>query len=262
MKKIINLFFYFITAIILTLLTSQNIYAAEDSALFKKIFITPVLSEQQTNKNKVIYLTFDDGPSVMTSKILDILEENNVKATFFVIGNQIEGFEDVVKRIHTKGHSIGLHTYTHKYKKIYRNRDSFINEMNCCREKIKEVTGSSPNIIRFPGGSRKHLNEEFLGKLHSCNFKIYDWNVQISDGINPKTPSRKLFKEAIKGIDTIDSVFLLMHCDYMHKNTCKTLPDIIKYYKEHGYEFKVITENTPEVLFPFSKKTNIPLLRF
>ncbi|AZV58528.1 polysaccharide deacetylase [Clostridium sp. AWRP] len=208
----------------------------------------------QKDNKKIIYLTFDDGPSKLTDKFLDILKENNVKATFFLIGNQIEDNEQVVKRIYSEGHSIGLHTYTHKYRKIYKNGDSFIDEMNKSNELIKKVTGKESHLIRFPGGSRKHLNKNFLEKLHNNNFKIYDWNIQASDGINPKIPPYKLVKEATKDPDKHNPVILLMHCDYMHKNTCIALPEIIKYYKSQGYEFKPITEDTEEIYFPI--KTN------
>ena len=210
--------------------------------------------DQQKDNKKVIYLTFDDGPSKLTDKFLDILKENNVKATFFLIGNQIQDNEQVVKRIYSEGHSIGLHTYTHKYRKIYRNGDSFIDEMNKSNEVIKRVTGKESHLIRFPGGSRKHLNKNFLEKLHNNKFKIYDWNIQASDGINPKIPPYKLVKEATKDPDKHNPVILLMHCDYMHKNTCIALPEIIKYYKSQVYEFKPITEDTEEIYFPM--KTN------
>jgi Predicted xylanase/chitin deacetylase len=127
--------------------------------------------------------------------------------------------------------------------------------MKDCRNEINKITNTNPSIIRFPGGSRKHLNNEFLSRLHEENFKIYDWNVQVSDGINPKLPSAKLFREATQDTDSIPSIILLMHCDYMHKNTCKALPEIIDYYKQHGYIFKAITEDTPELYFPLPKRT-------
>lgn len=209
-----------------------------------------------SNDKKVIYLTFDDGPSdIITGKILDVLKENNVKATFFLIGNQINGLEDVVKRIHNEGHSIGLHTYAHKFKKVYSNKDNFIKEMLQCRDKVNEVIGVSPNIIRFPGGSRKRLTEEYLNTIHSCNFRIYDWNVETIDGLNPKASSNKLYRQATKSSEKISPIILLLHCDYMHKNTCSALPSIIKYYKDEGYEFKPITESTPEFYYPIGKKT-------
>ena len=209
--------------------------------------------EDVNQEKKVIYLTFDDGPSVNTDKVLDILKENQVKATFFIIGNQITGFEDVIKRIHDDGHSIGLHTYSHKFKRIYSNRDTFIKEMLQCREEINKLTGISPNIIRFPGGSSKRLTNAYLVKLHSYNFKIYDWNMVAMDGINSKFSPNRLFSESTKGSEIISNIILLMHCDYMHKNTCLALPRIIQFYKARGYEFKVITEDTPEIYYPIKK---------
>lgn len=197
---------------------------------------------------KIIYLTFDDGPSTTTNKILDILKEKNVKATFFLIGKEIKDLEPTVKRIHNEGHSIGLHTYTHKIGYIYSSEENFIKEMIDCRNEINRVTGTSPNIIRFPCGSRKYLNPSYLDKLHSHNFKIYDWNVETSDGINPKLSPDSQFRRAVKESKNLSRITLLMHCGYPNKNTYKTLPKIIKYYKERGYEFKIITDDTPEII--------------
>ena len=213
----------------------------------------PIASGYSTlNKNdeKVIYLTFDDGPSIMTDKVLDILKKNDVKATFFLIGNQLKGQEAVVKRISTEGHSIGLHTYTHTYKKIYSNRKEFISEMLKSQSEISSITGFKPTIMRFPFGSRNHLTKAFLEQLHSYNFKVYDWNAAMSDGVNCKTAPDKLYREATKTTITDHPIILLMHCDYAHKNTCKALPRVIKFYKDNGYEFKIISDKTPENYFP------------
>ncbi|MBZ9686294.1 polysaccharide deacetylase [Clostridium estertheticum] len=202
---------------------------------------------------KIIYLTFDDGPSVLTNKVLDILKENNVKATFFIIGNQIKGQEAVVKRMYNEGHSIGLHTYTHKYKNIYPSRRGFINEMLKTQNEINTLIGIKPTIIRFPFGSRKHLTVDFLEQLHSYNFKVYDWNANMSDGIKARTPIDQLYREATKTTITEHPIILLMHCDYMHKNTCVALPRVIKFYKDNGYEFKIINDGTPENYYPIKK---------
>ena len=219
-------------------------------------FISPkVLAYSLLSKDeeKVIYLTFDDGPSVMTDSVLDILKENHVKATFFLIGNQIKGQEAVVKRIYNEGHSIGLHTYTHTYKKIYPSRKGFINEMLKTQSEINSLTGIKPTIIRFPFGSRKHLTMSFLEQLHSYNFKVYDWNANMSDGIKARTPIDQLYREATKTTITEHPIILLMHCDYMHKNTCVALPKVIKFYKNNGYEFKIIDDGTPENYYPIKK---------
>jgi len=206
------------------------------------------------NEKHVLYLTFDDGPStVVTNKILDILKSENIKATFFIVGNKIEGKEDVLKRIYAEGHTIGLHTYTHKYRQIYSSEDAFIEEMNKTSKEIKRVINIEPKAIRFPSGSKKHLTPSLLEKLHNHNYKVYDWNLCLSDGIDYNTPAGKLYKEGTTKCINPNRIFLLAHCDQPNKNTCDALPNIIKYYKDLGYEFQSITNDTPEYHFRVSK---------
>ena len=221
--------------------------------LFNSFSFQNNISHDNDKQEKIIYLTFDDGPSIMTNKVLDILNQKNVKATFFVIGNQIKDNEDIIMRIYREGHAIGLHTYTHNHNKIYSSQKTFIKEMIATRDEINKITNTHPNIIRFPEGSRNHLTKSSIKTLHNCGFKIYDWNIVISDGLNPKTSPSKLYKEATAQKIKPDNIILLMHCDTVHKNTCKALPKIIDYYKNLGYEFKVITNNTPEQYFPIKK---------
>jgi peptidoglycan/xylan/chitin deacetylase (PgdA/CDA1 family) len=188
-------------------------------------------------------------------RILDILKEKNVKATFFVIGYKISDNEKTLRRIYNEGHSIGLHTYTHRCSKIYSNEDSFINEMNKTSEELKSVLGFAPKIIRFPTGSKGHLNENFLERLHSLGYRVYDWNLCLSDGIDYKTPVDKLYREGTEKCVNPNKIFLLAHCDSRNKNTCEVLPKIINYYKDLGYEFKAITKYTPEYHFRVSKSS-------
>ncbi|MBY6951929.1 polysaccharide deacetylase family protein [Clostridium botulinum] len=210
--------------------------------------------KEDTSDKKEIYLTFDDGPSDKTTEdILDVLKENDVKATFFIIGKYIEGREDVLKRIVKEGHSLGLHTYSHNYKTIYQNNKVFIDEMLKCQNEIYKATGVKTNIIRFPGGSVKRLDERFKKELEKEGFKIYDWNMALTDGINPRSPVSKFYKEGTKRKKPLSKVILLAHCDHLNKNTCRALPDIIKFYKDKGYEFKIIDKNTPEFVFPYRK---------
>lgn len=205
-------------------------------------------------EKRLVYLTFDDGPSTLvTNKILDILKEENIKATFFIVGNKIEGREDIIKRIYAEGHTIGLHTYTHKYRQIYSSEDAFIDEMVKTSEEVKKIINIQPHAIRFPSGSKKHLTSSLLEKLHSHNYKIYDWNLSLSDGIDYNTSSSKLYKEGTTKCINPNKIFLLAHCDQPNKNTCDALPNIIKYYKDLGYEFQPITDDTPEYYFRVSK---------
>lgn len=210
--------------------------------------------EEDSTKPKIIYLTFDDGPSPLTGKFLDVLDKYNVKGTFFLVGNQITENAEVVKRIYDEGHSIGLHTYTHNYKAIYPNRNTFLKEMSQCQDEIYNLTGSRPNIIRFPGGSRKRLDETFLNQLHSLNYKVFDWNAYTSDGIDYRLPPERLYNEATRTTITCYPIILLMHCDYVNKNTLAALPWIIKYYQQQNFEFKAITNETQEYYFTIYSK--------
>lgn len=207
---------------------------------------------------KYVYLTFDDGPThVVTDALLDVLKKENVKATFFIVGKEIIGKELILKRIYNEGHALGLHTYSHNFKKIYRSTDQFIDEMKKTSNKIKEITGSTSNIIRFPGGSSKRLNAFTLNNLHKNNFKIYDWNVNLCDGVDPNLSVSQLIRnsKAIRGNKNM--AIILMHCNSNNKNTVKALSGIIKYYRNLGYKFRPITEKTPEYYYKFKDKKNL-----
>jgi len=253
-NKFTYILFIFVSAFFIISIfegTVSSVYGSANLLTNEKIMENEKITK---HKKKIIYLTFDDGPSYkVTNKVLDILKENEVQATFFLIGNQIKDKEDVVKRIYDEGNGIGLHTYTHNFKEIYCDEDKFIQEMINCRSEINETIGIAPNIIRFPGGSYKHLSKNYLEKLHENNFKVYDWNADNSDGLNPKISPYSLYTKAIKGSNEMQSVMLLLHCTDMNKNTCKALPKIIKYYKAHGYEFDIITEETKELYFPIKR---------
>jgi peptidoglycan/xylan/chitin deacetylase (PgdA/CDA1 family) len=213
---------------------------------------TSTKQSNDINPIKLVYLTFDDGPTyIVTDAILDELKKGKVKATFFIVGKEIEGKEKILSRIYNEGHSIGLHTYSHNFKKIYRSSEDFINEMKEDSDKIEQVIGFAPKIIRFPGGSSKRLNSRSLEALHKNNFKVFDWNVNVDDGINPNLAPSLLAKNShtIKGNKNI--AIILMHCNFNNRNTVKALPQIIKYYLDLGYNFKTITENTPEYYYRF-----------
>lgn len=226
------------------------------------LFTLSLLSSQKVmskeNKNtscNIIYLTFDDGPSSeVTGKILDILKEKNIKATFFLIGYKIKGNEATVKRINSEGHSIGLHTFTHDYGKIYKNNQAFKNEIQQNEAAIKNVIGNSSKIIRFPSGSKGHMTSDLYNELHSKGYNIFDWNICLSDGINHNTPVNTLYKEGTKECINPSRIFLLAHCSGNNQNTCTVLPKIIDYYKSKGYKFLPITDNTPEYHFRIPKK--------
>ncbi|MFQ9614686.1 MAG: polysaccharide deacetylase family protein [Clostridium butyricum] len=206
------------------------------------------------SNSKVVYLTFDDGPAgKVTNDVLDILKNNSVHATFFLIGCQIKDQEDLVKRIYDEGNSIGLHSMTHKKNSLYCSNEQFLKEMISTQELISTVVPIKPTILRFPFGCNNNtykISKSMVDLLHDNNLKIYDWNTDSGDGANPNSAPSTILKNAKS---TKDRVILLMHCSYLSKNTVKALPSIIQYYKDNGYEFKTIDENTPEE-FHFMKK--------
>lgn len=217
--------------------------------IFSVIFSSVInVKAYEDNSKKVIYLTFDDGPGgKVTKKILDILKEEKVPATFFLIGNQIKDQEDILIRMSDEGHSLGLHSMTHEKCNLYNSSDNFIKEMLTCQKLIEDVTGVAPNILRFPFGCNNNtykLKEELVNKIHENNLKIYDWNVDSTDGANPSAPPDTFIKNSKSDKDTI---ILLMHCGFQSKNSAKALPSIIKYYKDKGYTFKKIDSNTEEI---------------
>lgn len=213
--------------------------------------------KENEEEEKVVYLTFDDGPTgKVTEKILDVLKEHDVKATFFVVGKEIIQREAVLKRIYEEGHSIGLHTYSHNLKSIYASDENFIEEMEKTSEKINEVLGQdvSPKIIRFPGGSSGRLSETLLNKLHDEEYRVYDWNVSLEDGVNPNLSPTQMFQNAKKCSRSTTKLIILAHCNSNNKNTYNALPQIIKYYKSQGYVFKPIDEKTQEFYYRIKNK--------
>ncbi|QLY81055.1 polysaccharide deacetylase [Clostridium intestinale] len=222
----------FLILFIVALLLNSNIVFAEE------------LSKE--NPQKIIYLTFDDGPTKLSNDILDILKEENVKATFFVIGEQIKDNKETLIRMNNDGHSIGLHSYTHKRENLYLSKASFLSEMKKTQSEIKDLIGLETNILRFPFGCNNisyKINNSMVELLHEENLKIYDWTQDSGDGANYNLEPNKIFKNSIS---EKDSIILLLHCSNKHKNTVKALPYIIKYYKEKGYTFKTIDEQTKE----------------
>lgn len=204
--------------------------------------------EASEPSKKVVYLTFDDAPGGdVTRKTLDILKEENICASFFIIGQQIKGQEDIILRIKNEGHSLGLHSFTHERCNLYGSSSDFISEMKKVQKALYDVTGENYYILRFPFGcnnSTYRLTNEMVNAVHSNNFKIYDWTQDTLDGANPNSSPDTILKRAIS---TNDNVVVLMHNASANKNTSQAVKGIIKYYKSQGYTFKKITTDTPEI---------------
>lgn len=209
-----------------------------------------------TGNDKVVFLTFDDGPSTtITPEILKILSNEGVHATFFLLGMNIEKNQvskEIVKQIYEGGHSIGNHTYSHNYKEIYPNNrldiDKYLEEINKTDRLLKDVLGEGfqTTAIRMPGGkmTRAYYKDEnlniFEALIEADNRCSVDWNAVNSDATSKKLSKDELFKEAVKSIGDKKFVVLLMHDTYGKEETAETLPMIIQYLKGKGYEFRTI----------------------
>lgn len=205
------------------------------------------------NGEKIVFLTFDDGTSkTNTPKVLDILKEENVKATFFLTGENIDNGGEVarelVKREFYEGHAIGNHSYSHDVKKLYPggtlDLEAFKEDFEKNDQLLKDILGKyfSTRVIRCPGGYMSWKNMSSLdGYLEENNMSAIDWNALSGDAEGKPKKADELVNYAIKTSADYDVVVLLMHDTYSKEETVKSLPKIIEYFKNRGYKFKTLS---------------------
>ena len=208
-------------------------------------------------KKGVCYLTFDDGPSKLTNEVLDILDKNNIKATFFVVVNDNTDF-DIIKKAIEKGHSIGIHSHTHKYDQIYVDVDSFLQDMNIANDLIYENTNYRASIIRFPGGSINSYNagfyEELISEMLRRNYHYFDWNVSFEDaGKNISADS--IIKNVEKGLSIYPAessrIIVLAHDAQGKYSSIDALQCVIDAIKAQGFTFDVLDNTVPIMSFNY-----------
>ena len=198
-------------------------------------------------KPGVIYLTFDDGPSTKnTARLLDILKEENVKATFFLIDKTNTDY--LIKRMYDEGHTIGLHTASHNYKYIYSSTTNFIKDIEKIQEKVARITGEKSSIIRFPGGSSNTVSSFNNGIMCTLSnmviekgYHYFDWNVSSGDA-GSKRSKKNTYRNVTNNLSKNRANVVLMHDIY--DSTVDAVKDIIKYGKDNGYTFEKITMDT------------------
>ncbi len=199
---------------------------------------------------KIAYLTFDDGPSENTGNILDILDRYNVKATFFVNGKEGDANEERYRQIVERGHSIGLHSYTHDFGQVYESMESFSQDTERIRTYIQAVTGVDSHIYRFPGGSsttRTTHMLEYIDYIQSNGFEYYDWNVSSGDAAPVTLTPEAIIENVMNGVTGHNRVIILMHDSAVRDTTVEALPIIIENLFNEGYEILPIVETTTPV---------------
>lgn len=210
------------------------------------------VKENEKDKEKTIYLTFDDGPSQYTPEILDILDKYGIKATFFVINTK---YNKYMKDIVDRGHTIALHSYSHDYYKIYASETAYYNDLQAISDVVYNETGVRTNIMRFPGGgsntiSRK-ASEGIMSKVtkgvQEKGYHYFDWNVSSGDA-DGNNIAVEILTEKCKNVPNYtNTIVVLMHDTKMKRTTVDALPEIIENYKEMGYKFSAIDSTTPPV---------------
>ena len=216
---------------------------------------TPVGTMDPQDGEKVVYLTFDDGPSKNTQPILDILEQYGAKATFFITGGH-EDCRPLIKKAYEAGHTIGLHTYSHDYATVYSSVEAYFDDLEKIGEVAKEQIGYVPCFIRFPGGASNTVSAKYTSGImteltrlvQEKGYQYYDWNVSSGDG--DVCSADEIVQNSTT--DQYDHVMILFHDAATKDTTVEALPRVIEYYKNLGYEFRAIDRES----FVSHHKTN------
>lgn len=204
-------------------------------------------SQPDTESNRIVYLTFDDGPSPVSNDILDTLKTFDAKATFFMLDPAMRANPDVVKRTVMEGHAVGLHGVTHDKNKFYQSELAALSEMKTAQETLLRITGVTTHLIRTPYGSVPYLTESFRDVLNHNGFRLWDWNVDSSDW---NLMEDEYVQQVISQIEELDKYgitpIILMHDQ---DGTAHHLSTLLAYLKEHGYKTGVIDEHMESYSF-------------
>lgn len=214
-----------------------------------------VITEEVKDK-KVAYLTFDDGPSANTIKILDFLKANHIKATFFVL--EKDGYDDVYKRIVDEGHAIAIHSSTHDYAEIYQNVNNFMADVQSLSNHIKDLTGVETKILRFPGGSNNTVSHRYGGSdimnkiiptVTEAGYVYYDWNVDSQDAAKGVQDTQVIVNSVLNQAKYNDNAVILMHDAAAKTTTVQALPQIVEGLKQQGFVFDALSTESEPVKF-------------
>lgn len=218
---------------------------------------TPTNAEKASQESNVksngkkVYLTFDDGPSAYTDEILDILKEENVKASFFVVVND-DSNKDQLRRIVSEGHTIAIHSASHNYKKIYKDIRAFMNDVETAGRWIYDITGVKTKYYRFPGGSSNTVSDvpikDCIDYLNKQGYTYYDWNAMNDDAETTYHTADELKETALGYIrNNGGDSMVLMHDLEGHHETVEALKSLIETLKAEGYTILPITDETTPV---------------
>ncbi len=206
---------------------------------------------QNATGEKIAYLTFDDGPSKLTPQVLDLLDQYNAKATFFVVCKNNEDYAEYLSQIVERGHTLALHSYSHDYHQIYASKDAFLEDYQKVYDWVVEQTGYTPSLFRFPGGSNSpssYVAKEIIEEMERRGFTYFDWNVSSGDG-SSLTTTENIIDNICDTIGNIPTPVVLMHDGSGRNATLAALPTVLKNLSEAGYEFRSLDKTVPPVKY-------------
>lgn len=234
-------------------LETEEIPASGDITEIESDYASQITSGAQDPEDiqgtRYVYLTFDDGPSSSTEEILDILNKYDVKATFFVCGKPDSRYTDLYKRIVDEGHTLGMHSYSHKYSTIYESLESFKADLDKLRIFLYETTGVWAKYYRFPGGSSNTVSQvdmkELVDYLNDGEITFFDWNVSAGDATTGATKST-IVGNVVNNVPRFKHCIVLLHDAADKKSTVEALPEIIEAIQ--GMDDTVIVPITDDTL--------------
>lgn len=196
-----------------------------------------ISKESEKTPEKIAYITIDDGPSKYTSEILDILDSNNVKGTFFMLNNNMILHKEEINRMIKEGHGVGFHGVSHDIKELYKTETSSLEEFETCNKTLYEISGKTSKLIRLPYGSKPYTPQENYYSLIKNDYLIWDWTLDTQDW---KSSTDQIVSNILYYGREREEIVILMH---EKEQTVKALNDTIKILKERGYTILPITEN-------------------
>ncbi len=227
--------------------------ALEYQQLYPELSVEPAKSVSPADKT--VYLTFDDGPSGNTLALLDVLDKYNVKATFFVVGSQIPGREDILREIAARGHTVGIHSNSHKYNNIYASVDACLQDFDLLRARILEVTGQAPSILRFPGGSvngyNRDIYQELISEMLRRGYAYFDWNVSAQDATPQNKSVADIANAVVTAVPRHRYSIVLLHDTSLRETSVKAVDRLIPQLLELGYTFAPLDPSVSPIIFSY-----------
>lgn len=217
----------------------------------RTVVVEPVKQPDVVNPDgKVIYLTFDDGPSAYTQQLLDVLAKYNAKATFFVVNNGRSNAGNLMRAMVAGGHAVAIHSLTHDYGKIYASEEAFLEDLHGMQKLIQRETGVLTTLMRFPGGSSNTISKKYcagimsklVNRVTEQGFQYFDWNVDSNDAGGAKT-AEEVYQNVISGVTGRKYSVVLQHD--LKSYSVEAVEKILQWGLANGYSFQALTPESP-----------------